>query len=140
MDTIFPIILYGLHSLSELVVGITILLTGFYTYETSEERQHKPQRKIITARFHASGLIALGVLAILTVVGPGTQSETGKVVSVGLLVFHFLGTVSMFFPVSDEQSLSRTDLLKQGPFILHSLLTIGFMYQTLSSYGIFAGK
>ena len=87
----FALTVFVVHTCFELVFGLNALISGASSSQTAEQIAAQSDAMTISFRFLGSALTALGVLGLITILGPGVRSVTARYVAGGFATFNGLG-------------------------------------------------
>ena len=122
----FALVVYVVHTGFELLFGASAYLTGASSSQSAEQRAAQSTELRIAFRFMGSALLALGVLGLVVLLGPGVQSSTAKQVAVGLATFHGLGAIGSLWSAAPDFTVYRKPLTL-GALVVHGGLALGFL-------------
>ena len=118
--------MFGLNTLAELAAGAIMFVRGGASVYSAEQIAEQTFEMAVVARFHASALIALGLMSLLVLVTQGVRSKVAKFVAGGFAMFHLLGCAGIV--VSAWGALGAlAQPYPLTPFVLHGVLGIGFV-------------
>lgn len=122
---LFALIIFGIHTLFELVFGASAYLSGASSSQTAEAAAAQSVAMTISFRFLGSALIAMGVLGAIVLFRAGVTSVAAKYVAAGFAVFHGLGALGSLYTAAPDFAVYANPL-SLGAVVLHGLLAIGF--------------
>lgn len=123
---VFALTIFIIHTCFEIVFGLNAFISGGSSSQSAEQLANQSIQMTISGRFLGSALLALGVLGAVILFGPGVQSSTAKLVSIGFATFHLLGTIGVLIGASSDPTIF-SNILTLGAFIVHAVLAIGFV-------------
>lgn len=123
---VFAIAVFALHVLAETAFGLRGFLSGAFSWQAGVDVGAFAAQISGSARFLASGLLALALLGLLVLVGSGVRSETGRVAAIVLAAFHLVGVLGVLLTGLDAPGFLAT-LNAQGALGIHALLGLGFL-------------
>jgi hypothetical protein len=123
---LFAITVFAVHTIFELLFGLTVFLNGASSSQTAEEIARQSDGVKIAFRFMGSALFSLGVLGAITVFFAGVQSITGTLMAIGFLTFHVLGTLGSLWSAMPSFEVYASPFALAA-LVLHGLLAVGFM-------------
>lgn len=122
---IFALSVFGVHTCFEILFGLNAFLSGASSSQSAAEIAAQSIDLTIAFRFLGSALLALGVLGLIVIVGPGVRSATAWLVAGAFAIFHGLGAAgSLWSAAPTFEVYAQTFSL--GALVLHALLALGF--------------
>ena len=122
----FALSVYVIHTLFEFLFGASAFLSGASSSQSKADRAAQPVTLKIAFRFMGSALLALGMLGLVVILGPGVSSDTAKYVAVGLATFHGLGALGSIWTAKPSFDVYKNPM-SLGAVCVHGLLAIGFI-------------
>ena len=128
----FALSTFVVHTAFEILFGLRAYLTGGSSSQTAEEIAAQPPRATMPARFLGAALLALGLIGLMVILGPGVTSETARIAATGFAVFHGLGAVGVVLAARRDASV-LAPVLTKGALTIHGLLAIAFAVLALTA-------
>ncbi len=122
----FALAVFAIHTAFELLFGLNALISGASSSQTAEQIAAQSDAMTISFRFLGSALTALGVLGLITIVGPGVRSEAARYIAAGFATFHGLGALGSLYTAAPGFEVYAAPLAL-GAVVLHGLLAVGFL-------------
>ncbi|KJZ18728.1 hypothetical protein [Loktanella sp. S4079] len=123
---IFALVIFIIHCGFELLFGLSAYVSGASSSQSAIEVAAQSVQLTIAFRFMGAALIALGVLGLVVIFGPGVSSRAARVIAMGFAVFHGLGALGSIFTAAPTFEVYQNPL-SLGALVVHSILALGFV-------------